>query len=96
MSFLVSKGLTSEKVNIGRLEEFVEQIRWENNELRQKFEEAGQDVETLNNDVEQLKRQIEVKEDTIENLKKNIAFFAESKERGSNVIYLLQSLSSLK
>lgn len=71
----------------------MDQIRWENNELNQKFEEASEEIETLSNEVKNLQRQVEVKDETIENLKKNINYFA-SEGKKSGVIYNLHRLAA--
>lgn len=71
----------------------MDQIRWENNELNQKFEEAGEEIETLSNEVKNLQRQVEVKDETIENLKKNINYFA-SEGKKSGVVYSLHRLAA--
>lgn len=69
-------------MNIGKLEEFVEQLRLENNELHQRLEEAGEEFENIASENKALKTQVELKEDTIENLKSKLNAFAADAKKG--------------
>lgn len=71
-----------ENINIGKLEEYVEHIRQENNELTRKFEEVNGDIENLSNEIKNLNNEIAAKDETIENLKQNINFFITESKKG--------------
>ena len=86
MSFSVNKCLL-ENVNIGKLEEFVEQIRYDNSELHQKFEEASEELENMNAEIKMLKTQIELKDETIENLRSKLNSFVADAKKGVSFFY---------
>lgn len=69
-------------MNIGKLEEFVEQLRLENNELHQRLEEAGEELENIASENKMISTQLELKEETIENLKSKINTFAADAKKG--------------
>lgn len=71
-----------ENVNIGKLEEFVEQLRFENNELHQKLEEAAEELENYGSEIKMCKAQLELKEETIENLKEKLNTFVADGKKG--------------
>lgn len=65
--------MTPAHVNVTQLEEFIEQTKWEAKQYQQKCAEAEQQLQAFEGEVKRLSQELRIREDTIENMKKNIA-----------------------
>jgi len=59
----------------------VNSIRWENTELRRRFQEAADEMESLQNEIEQYKREILLRDETIQKLKQAFEIFEEQQRK---------------
>ena len=68
-------------MNLDKLDEMVNSIRWENAELRQRFQVAAEEIESLQNEIEQYKREILLRDETIQKLKQAFDLFEEQQRK---------------
>jgi phage-related minor tail protein len=80
--------LTAENIHVGKLQEYIDEIRWENTTLAQQVQEAKYEIEQLNNEIEKQQKQMAAKDETVENMRQNIQFLTNEgagSKRGSSV-----------
>lgn len=62
----------SAHVNVTQIEEFIEQTKWEAKQYQEKCAAAEEQVQLFENEVKRLHQELRIREDTIDNIKKNM------------------------